>query len=53
LLALLRRLRRPTHDVTPAHEKAAIRQRLGAAQREAERLERLAREYRELDQGLR
>lgn len=53
LLALLRRLRPSAPDVTPHEEKAEIRQRLTATQQDVDRLERLAREYRDFGRSLR
>jgi len=46
-LALLRRLRPASPDVTPAHEKADVRRRLADARRTTEDVERRVRALRD------
>lgn len=49
----LRRLRPSAPGVTPDHEKADVRRRQARTRGDVERLEQLARDYRDLDRDLR
>lgn len=53
LRAFWRRLRPASPDLTPHDEKTEIRRRLSVAERDTERLERLAHDYRDFGKGLR